>query len=39
MDEEGFIPEEDWKTIVGNVPVVTVDLLIQCKELIPLGKR
>lgn len=34
-----WILEEDWKTIVQNIPIVSVDLLVQVKNGIVLGKR
>ena len=34
-----WIPNNEWKTIVSNVPIVSVDLLVQYKNGILLGKR
>jgi colanic acid biosynthesis protein WcaH len=34
-----WISEEDWETIVRNVPIVSVDLLIKRSDGIVLGKR
>ncbi|MXR50433.1 NUDIX domain-containing protein [Halovenus sp. WSH3] len=34
-----WIPDEEWATIVRNVPIVSVDLLIRSEEGIVLGKR
>lgn len=34
-----WIPDDDWETIVRNVPIVPVDLLVECPEGIMLGKR
>lgn len=34
-----WIPEEEWQIIVANVPIVSVDLLVECPDGIVLGKR
>lgn len=34
-----WISEEDWKTIVANVPIVSVDLLVRYDEGLLFGKR
>lgn len=34
-----WIPEEAWATVVENVPVVSVDLVVECPEGIVFGKR
>ncbi|WP_436903784.1 GDP-mannose mannosyl hydrolase [Halovenus halobia] len=34
-----WIPEEEWTTIVRNVPIVSVDLLVRTDGGIVLGKR
>lgn len=34
-----WIPDDEWETIVSNVPIVSVDLLVECPEGIVLGKR
>jgi colanic acid biosynthesis protein WcaH len=34
-----WIPDEEWETIVENVPVVSVDLVVECPEGIVLGTR
>ncbi|TKX62978.1 NUDIX domain-containing protein [Halorubrum sp. ASP1] len=34
-----WIPNEEWETIVDNVPIVSVDLVVECPEGIVLGKR
>lgn len=34
-----WIPDEEWATIVENVPIVSVDLVVECPEGIVLGKR
>lgn len=34
-----WIPDDEWETIVENVPVVSVDLVVECPEGIVLGKR
>lgn len=36
---ENWISQEDWKTIVTNVPIVSVDLLVQCEDGLLFGKR
>ncbi|TKX74509.1 NUDIX domain-containing protein [Halorubrum sp. GN11_10-6_MGM] len=33
------IPEDEWETIVRNVPIVSVDLVVECPDGIVLGKR
>ena len=35
----GHIDDQDWRTIVSNMPIPSVDLLIKCPEGIVLGKR
>jgi colanic acid biosynthesis protein WcaH len=34
-----WIPNEEWETIVNNVPIVSVDLVIECPDGIVLGQR
>jgi len=34
-----WIPEEEWRVIVENAPIVSVDLLVECPAGIVLGKR
>jgi len=34
-----WIPEEEWRTIVANVPIVSVDLLVRYEGGLVLGKR
>ena len=34
-----WIPDDEWATIVENVPLVSVDLVVECPEGIVLGKR
>lgn len=34
-----WIPEAAWATIVRNVPIVSVDLVVECPEGIVLGRR
>jgi colanic acid biosynthesis protein WcaH len=34
-----WIPDEEWETIVRNVPIVSVDLVVECPDGIVLGKR
>ncbi|QAY18878.1 GDP-mannose mannosyl hydrolase [Halorubrum ezzemoulense] len=34
-----WIPEEEWETIVRNVPIVSVDLVVKSSDGIVLGKR
>jgi colanic acid biosynthesis protein WcaH len=36
---EAWIPEDDWRTIVANVPIVSVDLLIRTDEGLLFGRR
>ena len=36
---EGWIPEDEWKTIVEHVPIVSVDLVVIRDDQILLGKR
>ncbi|ELZ39397.1 GDP-mannose mannosyl hydrolase [Halorubrum tebenquichense] len=38
MDDE-WIPADDWRTIVANVPIVSVDLVIRRDDGVLLGKR
>lgn len=39
MSDKKPIPSEEWRTIVSNVPLVSVDLLIEFEDEILLGKR
>lgn len=39
MDEEKPIPSAEWRTIVENVPIVSVDLIVEHDGGILLGKR
>ncbi|WP_324758354.1 GDP-mannose mannosyl hydrolase [Haloarcula montana] len=39
MTQGERIPDEEWRTIVGNVPLVSVDLVVQHEDSIALGKR
>ncbi|QCS42019.1 NUDIX domain-containing protein [Natrinema versiforme] len=34
-----WIPEEEWETIVRNVPIPSVDLVVECPDGFVLGKR
>lgn len=34
-----WIPDEEWTTIVEHVPIVSVDLVVECPDGIVLGKR
>lgn len=34
-----WIPQDEWETIVRNVPIVSVDLVVECPDGIVLGKR
>jgi colanic acid biosynthesis protein WcaH len=34
-----WIPNDEWETIVNNVPIVSVDLVVECPNGIVLGKR
>jgi colanic acid biosynthesis protein WcaH len=36
---EAWIPEDDWRTIVANVPIVSVDLLIRTDDGLLFGTR
>lgn len=36
---ENWISEEDWETIVDNVPIVSVDLLVRYEDGLLFGKR
>ncbi|MEZ3172380.1 NUDIX domain-containing protein [Halorubrum sp. RMP-47] len=38
-DEERLIPPADWRTIVENVPLVSVDLVVEHEGGVLLGKR
>lgn len=38
-ESEQPIADGDWKTIVQNVPIVSVDLIVQVEDGIVLGKR
>ena len=39
MNTEGWIPEDEWKTIVKKMPIVSVDLIVLHDGGILLGKR
>lgn len=34
-----WIPADEWATIVRNVPIVSVDLVIECNDGVVLGQR
>lgn len=34
-----WIPNEEWETIVNNIPIVSVDLVVECPDGIVLGQR
>lgn len=34
-----WIPDDEWRTIVANVPIVSVDLVIRCGGDVLLGRR
>jgi len=36
---EAWIPDDEWRTIVANVPIVSVDLLIRTDDGLLFGKR
>lgn len=36
---DDWIPKRDWETIVANVPIVSVDLLVQYEDGLLFGKR
>ncbi|WP_435196102.1 NUDIX domain-containing protein [Natronomonas sp. EA1] len=35
----GWIPDDDWRTIVAHTPIVSVDLLVRIDEGLLFGKR
>ncbi|TKX78488.1 NUDIX domain-containing protein [Halorubrum sp. SD626R] len=37
--DDGWIPDEDWRTIVATVPIVSVDLVIRRDGGVLLGRR
>ena len=37
--DDGWIPADDWRTIVANVPIVSVDLVIRHDGGVVLGQR
>jgi len=39
MSENRRIPDEEWTTIVANVPIVSVDLVVRHEGGVVLGKR
>jgi len=39
MQDNGWIPEDEWKIIVRKMPIVSVDLIVLHKEGVVLGKR
>lgn len=39
MNSNGYTPPEEWKTVVANVPLVSVDLVIRHDGGVVLGKR
>ena len=39
MTEDTRLPDADWETIVRNVPLVSVDLVVQHEGAVALGKR
>jgi hypothetical protein len=36
---EAWIPDDEWRTIVANVPIVSIDLLIRTDDGLVFGKR
>jgi colanic acid biosynthesis protein WcaH len=34
-----WIPNDEWETIVNNVPIISVDLVVECPNGLVLGKR
>ncbi|RXK47503.1 NUDIX domain-containing protein [Halorientalis pallida] len=36
---EGPVPAEAWKTVISNVPLVSVDLVVETDDGVVLGKR
>jgi len=39
MQDDGWIPEDEWKIIVRKMPIVSVDLIVLHKGGVVLGKR
>lgn len=39
MGEEKPVPPDDWETVVRNVPLVSVDLVVQHGDAVILGER
>ena len=39
MSDEGWIPDEEWETIVRHVPIPSVDLVVLHDDGVVLGKR
>ena len=37
--DDGWIPDEDWQTIVATVPIVSVDLVVRREGGVLLGRR
>jgi len=37
--DDAWIPDDEWRTIVANVPIVSVDLLIRTDDGLVFGKR
>lgn len=37
--DEGWIPDEKWRTIAQNVPIPSVDLVVECPDGVVLAKR
>lgn len=33
------IPDDEWETVIRNVPIVSVDLVVECRNGVVLGKR
>jgi len=36
---DGFVPDEEWETVVRAVPLVSVDLVVETERGVVLGKR
>ena len=39
MKKVDWISEDDWNTIVSQVPIVSIDLVVLCDDGVLLGKR
>jgi len=39
MSDDGPVPATEWKTVVSNVPLISVDLVVETDDGVVLGKR